>query len=241
MTRLTERRRSSDNAAGAPWRTPRSSWVVALLAWGLMSGCSSDDHGDSTGGAANGGSGGAAGSSDGEDASTTGGVAGSTAVPEVHRPASVACPTERGPGSFDPQLAFAECTADEDCTGGDNGRCMMSQGGALTNRCTYDACFTDGDCPAAHVCRCRESTSDANACVAGDCVTDADCGAGGYCSPSKAPDQVNYGISGYYCHSPADECLDDADCPDENGATAYCVYDDELTHWRCSSQGFYPP
>ena len=42
-----------------------------------------------------------------------------------------------------------DCTADAQCTDGDNGRCMAPLGGAAVNQCSYDQCFSDADCDSA--------------------------------------------------------------------------------------------
>ncbi len=167
--------------------------------------------------------------------------AGTGRVPLLHRPAPVDCSHTRGPGDADPTLTFAACTADSDCTADTNGRCLVSMGGAYTNYCSYDGCFVDTDCSGATpVCRCRETSNDANVCVGGNCVVDADCGPGGYCSPSRQFDRINYGVAGYYCHTPGDTCIDDADC-ETDGGTAKCAYSTTDMRWECSSMGFYPP
>jgi len=162
-------------------------------------------------------------------------------VPLDHRASAVDCSHDRGAGDADPSLTFAECTTDADCTAGDNGRCVRSQGGALTNYCSYDLCFADGDCAASQVCGCRAVARDANTCLGGDCVIDPDCGAGAYCSPSRGFDRINYPVVGYYCHSSSDECVDDADCRVDAGGDARCTYFPDRTHWACSTMGFYPP
>src|SRR6185503_2377382 len=97
----------------------------------------------------------------------------------------------------------------------------------------YDGCFSDADCTSAGgpgVCACRLEDTDANHCVGGNCVIDADCGAGGWCSPSFPFDRINTNTAAYYCHTLADECLDDADCTPD-GQFARCAYDDTKSHW----------
>ena len=73
------------------------------------------------------------------------------------------------------------------------------------------------------------------------CKSDAECAGGGYCSPSVDPDKTNYGITGWWCHTAADSCIDDADCATDGGPVAKCAYDPGNTHWSCSSQEFLPP
>lgn len=161
-------------------------------------------------------------------------------VPVTHRAMAAECGRVRGPGNADPGGGGA-CTSDAMCTTGINGRCLRSTGGALTFSCSYDECFVDGECGASEVCRCREAPSDANVCVSGNCVLDADCGAGGYCSPSRGFDRINLGVSGFWCHTAMDECVDDADCTVDAGPTANCTWFPDRDHWACSTQGFFPP
>ena len=182
----------------------------------------------------------ASGSADsGKDASDSGGNLGR--VPAVHRAAAVECSHVRGAGNFDPTLMFAACKSDAECTTGTNGRCLGSMGGAQTNSCSYDGCFLDSEC-SGNVCTCREAGgSSANHCSTGNCRIDAECAGGGYCSPSVDPDKTNYGITGWWCHTAADSCIDDADCATDGGPIAKCAYDPGNTHWSCSSQEFLPP
>jgi hypothetical protein len=161
-------------------------------------------------------------------------------VPVSHRASADACSTTRGPGTADPTLTGGECTTDAQCTMGTNGRCMLNGLGARFDFCSYDDCASDADCMTNEVCRCRESASDSNACVQGDCHTDADCGPGGFCSPSRGYDRINLGVTGFFCHMPADTCVDDSDCAGDAGQGA-CVWFPDMGHWACSWQGFFPP
>jgi hypothetical protein len=137
------------------------------------------------------------------------------------------------------------CTSDSQCTHGADGRCFPFEGLVGAGGCSYDACFTDSDCPSGTPCLCRTSASDtsANTCVpAGNCVVDSDCGSGGYCSPSSQC----YGIAGYYCHTAADSCINDTDCPavDAGGACEIpptCTYSPDAQRWACSEQHCCPP
>jgi hypothetical protein len=109
--------------------------------------------------------------------------------------------------------------------------------------CTYDACFTDSDCPAPAgpasgpvVCACENGfRSDNNVCIQGNCQVDADCDAKGlhWCSPTLGSCGNYTGFQGYYCHTPEDQCLDDADCSANGG---YCAYEPTVGHWACSTQ-----
>ncbi len=155
-------------------------------------------------------------------------------VPKVHRASATSCETTRDPGSATaPPELMNKCTTDAECTSGKNGRCFGSFLSA--NVCTYDECFNDGECKAA-VCDCRNGGSVGliNKCVIGNCRTDADC-AGNYCSPSgtllasgcTGPSAGSYG---FFCHTAADECVDDGDCGD---AITHCLFEPDVLHWKC--------
>lgn len=129
---------------------------------------------------------------------------------------AVACPRERGSEPLAPDATPTACHTDADCTEGQNGRCVRlsnhgSHGPALeASACSYDECFTDADCPGAPraTCWCRRASGEVvglgHYCTGGECATDADCGEGHYC---------RRGANGRFCHSPADECMEDQPCP----------------------------
>jgi hypothetical protein len=152
-------------------------------------------------------------------------------VPREHRPTAVACPRERGTQMGAGPMCegfFCQCTTDADCRSGLNGRCVLELAtSGATRLCSYDGCFDDADCPDRQVCACRASgaSADANRCVVdGGCRVDADCGPGGACSPS-------YGqlcSFGYFCHTPNDACVNDADC-----TASTCAFDPAQKRWRC--------
>jgi hypothetical protein len=153
-------------------------------------------------------------------------------VPEKHRPAAEMCDDLRTPGSAMPGIEGASCGADADCTDGDNGRCVDFRG---DQQCNYDECFADADCPGMGVCACGGGFwSDNNVCLNdGNCRTDADCGEGGACSPTLGDCGDYAGVVAYYCHTPTDECVDDADCTGTAGR-GYCAYNPAAGHWMCS-------
>lgn len=156
-------------------------------------------------------------------------------VPEKHRPAEIVCDDQRGPGSSPEPGAsdFSSCNEDADCQDGANGRCTGNSHDGWN--CTYDRCFDDSGCMG--VCQCSGGfRSDANVCVGGDCQVNADCGPGGYCSPSFGDCGEYLGVVAFYCHTPEDECIDDADCEGEPqfGFNPYCAFDPGASHWRCS-------
>ena len=171
-------------------------------------------------------------------ADTTGGVTTGTGggvqtVPANHRSASTACPEQRGAGNANnyTEVPGDECTQDSDCTAGMNGRCLWFHG----SHCSYDACFSDSDCPNNEPCQCRQSVADsvANFCVGGNCRVDADCGQGAFCSPSRVGDICGYdtsvSASGYFCHTPQDSCVDDSNCD----SSFICAYSSQSPHWTC--------
>jgi hypothetical protein len=165
-------------------------------------------------------------------------------VPAKHRATAVACPEERGPSTVPAACIDSGsppyCLSDSQCTMGNNGRCqhVYPLPGCFFE-CSYDACFTDSDCPAPEPCGCRASATDSapNTCLAGsECRVDADCGSGGYCSPSMGPYSGSCGIA-YFCHTAVDTCLDDSDC--DGGL---CRYDTTAGHWACADgDGCVPP
>jgi hypothetical protein len=140
------------------------------------------------------------------------------------------CPIQGGPGP-------GNCTSDSSCTAGVNGRCAEQGGGVLYCACTYDTCMHDTDCATGKTCACHGSPyagGDGNTCMPGDCRVDADCGAGGYCSPSYDVSSCG-SLGGYYCHTPKDLCVDDADCQGTSGP-AVCTYVTTSGRWECRAQ-----
>jgi hypothetical protein len=129
-----------------------------------------------------------------------------------------------------------ECTADSNCTQGVNGRCSGT-GPVAGCACTYDLCSGDSDCPSNQTCACHDSPywNAGSQCFPGNCRVDSDCGPGGECSPS-----YDLTLVGFYCHTPQDDCVNDADCPAQidcsSGPMAggpKCVYFDSAGRWQC--------
>jgi len=175
---------------------------------------------------------------------------GSIRVPAVHRASGSACPTARGAGNICTggiDQGTNACLTDSDCTAGTNGRCFSPNGpgapGCSPTACSYDDCSSDSDCPARVPCLCRSSAADSNAnvCAAGgNCAVDADCGPGGYCSPGGFADFCSTPI--YFCHTPADTCVDDSDCAQSgSGPLQACNYDVPSGHFACSEVCIAPP
>jgi hypothetical protein len=101
--------------------------------------------------------------------------------------------------------------------------------------CACDQCNVDQNCGVTGVCACNTRTggvTPGNVCVPSNCRVDADCGPGGFCSPTGAVGCGRSGrLAGYYCHTPNDQCRDNADCsPDEA-----CAYSPEAGIWICSN------
>jgi hypothetical protein len=142
--------------------------------------------------------------------------------------------------------AIAACTHDTDCSAGLNGRCDPTPriNGC---ECSYDQCFADADCKTTGgPCECRPpaqaltspagggpTATPANVCKPGNCRIDDNCGAGGYCSPSQGPCGSYSGIVGYFCHTPQDKCIDDADCKSQGGGD--CRFDQIGAAWVCQT------
>ncbi|MBV8760837.1 MAG: hypothetical protein JO257_26320 [Deltaproteobacteria bacterium] len=100
-----------------------------------------------------------------------------------------------------------------------------------------DECLSDADCASGGVCSCAGKTFEyahatRNICVQANCRTDADCTGGYLCSPSNADGGPFYGVQGYYCHTPHDQCTVDSECND-NGRAGYCMFAPEVGHWAC--------
>jgi hypothetical protein len=162
-------------------------------------------------------------------------------VPVNHRPSDAQCSTPAPPGDCAGSYPDGGgCASDGDCTGaGTNGRCIHPGGGpAAPCFCTYDRCLGDTDCSAGQTCACHGAPytdSAGNACVKGNCRIDADCGAQGYCSPSSDTGICGDSLAGYYCHTAADLCIDDSDCPQSATVVGNpgCVYSTTDSRWEC--------
>jgi hypothetical protein len=174
-------------------------------------------------------------------------------VPQVHRTASAtnACMDPPPPGHTVQGPATSPCYQDSDCDAGLNPRCYteareVGSSVALYNACASDSCITDSDCGDGGVCNCRDPDLDnTNVCLTGNCRIDSDCGPHGYCSPSGlselsacAADFVSLVghclcvESGFYCHTPRDQCIDDTDCSD-SGAIP-CAFNRNAGFWQCN-------
>lgn len=102
-----------------------------------------------------------------------------------------------------------------------------------TNACAYDECSGDSDCPGVP-CECSDAAWYGHRCShGGRCRVDGDCGVAGYCSPSYPRNcGAVRGLTGYFCHTPGDLCVDDADC-----AGSPCVFAAATDRWECEGGG----
>jgi hypothetical protein len=111
----------------------------------------------------------------------------------------------------------------------------------LEGKCSPDECLTDSDCPRGSACACANqfgpNSDRTNSCIPSQCRVDADCGREvGICSPGYAGCGM---FLGYYCHTPADTCITDADCCDHSAP--HCNYVPMLGHFACQSAAGCPP
>jgi hypothetical protein len=182
--------------------------------------------------------------------------AGVARAPAQHRAAATVCQAPRPAGHpvyavcvlLNPCDPDAGCS-DSECDAGVNGRCNCGPLGFTPysiDSCSYDECASDNDCcdggaACTQVCLCRESAlnpcpSAPTKCLQSGCRVDSDCGDGGYCSPSPVDPGDQWSCIwnesyAFYCHTPRDECIDDADC----SGGRVCRYDNTSRHWLCAN------
>jgi hypothetical protein len=198
----------------------------------------------------------AAGNADAEPSDATMPISWDGRVPPEHRASGVACSDEREAGlggvgecldGDAPPLPGNPCAANSDCNAGLDGVCFClpaliappsgsGQGSLYTETsCSYDECLTDSDCGTHIPCDCRYPTiaGSPNVCLtASNCAVDSDCGPPGFCSPSNLPGQSPE--VGYFCRTPNDTCVDDADCPvGPEAMGAECRFDMASAIWTC--------
>ena len=159
-------------------------------------------------------------------------------MPVNHRPSDAQCMTTAPAGDCSFNNPGASCHSDADCSeAGPNGRCVVANG-PPTCFCTSDSCTGDTACMMGQTCACHGSAYTAglgNTCAPGNCRVDADCGHGGYCSPSAATNTCGT-LSGYYCHTPKDQCTNDSDCGTSQQGTM-CIYSPSTGSWSCQQSG----
>ena len=148
------------------------------------------------------------------------------------RTSAFSCERCRPPGRVLPSGISGMCMSHDDCTDGANGRCTVGRFAF----CSYDECFSDADCPADELCACDGGRGGGNACIMAGCHTTADCSGSHACAPSLGSCGNYSPPVGYWCHTDADTCTVDADCPASGmgPGPGYCAYSRELGHWACS-------
>jgi hypothetical protein len=158
---------------------------------------------------------------------------GASRVPVNHRPNDAQCLAAAPPGDCGANgggPVGQMCSMDNQCTMGTEGRCN-ADGPIPGCSCTYDTCADDSACPANQLCVCHGSaywSGEGNTCMPGNCRVDTDCGPGGYCSPTASGGCGE--VSGYYCHTPGDQCVNDTDC----GGDGACTYSTANHIWQCT-------
>jgi hypothetical protein len=153
-----------------------------------------------------------------------------------HRPDDSQCTAPRAAGNCALPMGVGACTNDSECTdGGANGRCTENMGGAQFCSCTYDTCVHDTDCPMNQLCVCHDSAYNGggNVCMPGNCRVDYDCG-GFDCSPTHGTTGCG-GVTGYYCHTARDTCVNDSDCADA-GSLDVCAFSMTTNRWECGPE-----
>jgi hypothetical protein len=142
--------------------------------------------------------------------STPDGGTGSADAQGTHAVDAAADAPSSGDASAD--AAHADAAGDAGCVA----RVPQSHRPAETNcPSSPNECTVDSDCNAAAdgVCACSGQVPGGNTCVYGNCRVDADCGDGGFCSPSVSTGCSYPACGGFFCHTCADQCVDDSDCP----------------------------
>jgi hypothetical protein len=170
------------------------------------------------------------GSEGGSDSGTCLGIAfGQRSSPPVdNRPSATTCTRTPNPTPGPDAAPPMSCNTDADCTTAVNTGVHCAE-----HVCGYDQCLVDSDCPSNQLCVCGNMLRGGlgSECVPAACHTDADCGAGNYCvvSPGYCGD-----ITGYYCTSNRDTCVDPTrDCAACGGNS--CVYTPQVGHFTCAT------
>ena len=187
------------------------------------------------GSAGTGGTGAGTGGTGGTGAGTggTGGACGGSHSSPIGRPSPVACPAHSSPivSNGESDGGGPSCTSLAACT--DDGSANFFYVSCLRGKCSVDACLTDSDCKGGQVCACADEIGGGgalrlgNECMTTQCQVDSDCGSGQVCSASVGPCGS---LLGFYCHTPADECLTNSDCC---GTTPLCTFQTTSGHWAC--------
>ena len=140
----------------------------------------------------------------------------------VHRVESVTCSDPTPPSNPACTAGYGTCSTDADCDDAPYGACGYVADITAACHCEY-GCMTDADCDPGMVCMCAP-LDDGTRCIEADCHSDDDCDPGYHCALSPVSTLEQWPTQ--HCHSAADECLGDGDCPD--GRCRW--YNDR---WRC--------
>ena len=147
----------------------------------------------------------------------------------VHRASAPRCAADNPrPACVDPGQ-HSTCTADSECSGGANPRCVQSSG-QVGPFCQCDfSCATDSDCNTGALCVCGEALGGAHhsMCVMAQCQQDSDC-ASGVCGVSVHHNGCSE-TRVLACRTATDTCTRNADCP----APEVCAYDAPSATWGC--------
>ncbi len=156
---------------------------------------------------------------------------GAPRVPSEHRAMPAACSLSQG-GPATADGGAISCSSNADCQAGSS---LIDPPSCLGKQCRWDQCLVDSDCPSGNVCLCAADAGGGdsvhhNVCVPANCRIDSDCGANEYCSPSRG---YCGGVSGFYCHSSRDTCVDvTTDCACGGNA---CVYAPTVGYFVCGT------
>jgi hypothetical protein len=156
---------------------------------------------------------------------------GAPAVPAEHRAVAATCSLSQGnPETADG--AAVSCSSNTDCQAESS---LIDPPYCLGKQCRRDQCLVDSDCPSGTLCLCGADAGGgdiirSNVCIPANCRLDSDCGANEYCSPSRG---YCGAVSGFYCHSSRDTCVDvTTDCACGGNA---CVYAPTVGHFVCGT------
>ncbi len=154
----------------------------------------------------------------------------------VDAPFSRMCAAGERPHEFvtDPGPPRSQCSSDEECTDGDQGRCSRTTSHGFS--CTYDECDADEDCGEGHLCGCGVGWMGQDRCLpdrcSGECG-DVDCAPTWGCNGPNGAYLVD-SAQAFACHTAHDECRADTDCPrDEFCTRGPLTRDALLDHWEC--------
>jgi hypothetical protein len=160
-----------------------------------------------------------------QDDGTPTGFEACTSDDSVVRTSSVTCSDPYPPSDgVTCQAGYGVCSSDDDCTDAPFGSCGYVADITAQCQCEY-GCVTDADCGSGQVCMCAP-LHHGTRCIDADCQSDADCDQGYRCTLSLADGGWLEAWPSVRCHSAADECQADVDCPD-----GLCLW--KSSGWEC--------